>query len=195
MAKPNKPPSDAPVVEMSEELKAAIEDAAQQVVAGGVTAEGAAGEITNMIPSADAAKIAPLIAQRAKEIADSAANNDPVADSSGSAPLPGTEGKVLVDVPRGFILRLTHQLVHEIAPGAQWMQRELAEHHYSQAVGVKIFDPKAEELKGALAALPTQIKMGQYKDGEYVVKSMKAYFGDLFPEQKEAEVRALFPKE
>lgn len=100
-------------------------------------------------------------------------------------------GKVLVSVPKGFILRISATIMHEIRAGVQWLERELAEHDYSKKSGVKIFDPKAQELETAVAALPIGIKTGQYKDVEYVVNGMRNYFGDLFTPTVEAQVRAL----
>lgn len=47
--------------------------------------------------------------------------------------------------------------------------------------------PKTREaLDAALASLP-----GDQKDPEYVVRSMKEYFGDLFTDEDEARVREL----
>lgn len=49
-------------------------------------------------------------------------------------------------------------------------------------------------LDAALRKLPAQVKSGEYKDADYVVTSMRAHFGaDLFSEEMETAVRALFP--
>lgn len=54
----------------------------------------------------------------------------------------------------------------------------------AEEVDVKPPPPSRAELDAALAALP-----GDNKDPEYVVKAMRAHFGDLFTAADEARVR------
>ena len=68
----------------------------------------------------------------------SAAGNLPPA--GGEAPL--AEDEVIVTVPKAYKLRLSHDAVHDIHPGTQRMARHLAEHWYSKAQGVEIFEEK-----------------------------------------------------
>ena len=50
------------------------------------------------------------------------------------------EDRVTVTVPKAFKLRIDHQTEHNIKPGVQKMERSLAEHWYSKANGVAIFE-------------------------------------------------------
>lgn len=51
-------------------------------------------------------------------------------------------------------------------------------------------------LEKALAALPSAIEDGEYRDANYVVTQMKRHFGTAsFTAEVEARVRAMFPKQ
>lgn len=64
-----------------------------------------------------------------------------------------------------------------------------------KAAEVKKAEPTQSALDDELAALPKQVGsgLGQYKDVEPVVASLKSRFKELFTADNEASVRALFP--
>ena len=57
------------------------------------------------------------------------------------------EEELLVDVPRGYKYTMNDHRVIDILPGVQNMPRSIAEHWYSQAMGVKEFTPPKLAVK------------------------------------------------
>lgn len=61
---------------------------------------------------------------------------------------------VTVTVPKDYILRPEHHTELKFKAGVQQMERKLAEHWYSVANGVEIYDPKAEAQRVAALHQP-----------------------------------------